>query len=65
MIQWGWNVSQFPVDFKLINERISEVLGLEVSSKAKHADINNFFLRIVRPQNFQDNNPPQRDVWLD
>lgn len=65
MIQWGWNVSEFPIDFNIINNRISEVLGIQVSSKAKHIELNNFFLRIVRPQNFQDNNPPHRDVWLD
>ncbi len=65
MIQWGWNISEFPVDFKLINDRISEVVGMQVSSKAKHIELNNFFLRIVRPQNFQDNNPPHRDVWID
>lgn len=65
MIQWGWNVSEFPVDFKRINNRISEVIGIPVSTKAKHIESNNFFLRIVRPQNFQDNNPPHRDVWID
>lgn len=65
MIQWGWNVAEFPVDFNLINERISEVVGMQVSTKAKHIELNNFFLRIVRPQNFQDNNPPHRDVWID
>lgn len=65
MIQWGWNVKEFPVDFNLINDRISQVVGTDVSAKAKHIDLNNFFLRIVRPQNFQDNNPPHRDVWID
>jgi hypothetical protein len=64
-IQWGWNISEFPIDFQLINKRISDVIGKQVSTKAKHIDLNNFFLRIVRPQNFQDNNPPHRDVWID
>lgn len=65
MIQWGWIISEFPIDFRLVHKRISEVLGIEVSTIAKHIELNNFFLRIVRPQNFQDNNPPHRDVWID
>jgi ectoine hydroxylase-related dioxygenase (phytanoyl-CoA dioxygenase family) len=65
LIQWGWNITEFPVDFQLISNRISEVIGMKVTSKAKHIELNNFFLRIVRPQNFQDNNPPHRDVWID
>ena len=65
LIQSGWNVSQFPIEIEQINKRISAIIGIDVSTKAKHVDLNNFFLRIVRPQNFQDNNPPHRDVWLD
>lgn len=64
-IQSGWNVSQFPIEIEQINKRISAIIGIDVSTEAKHVDLNNFFLRIVRPQNFQDNNPPHRDVWLD
>jgi hypothetical protein len=65
LIQYGWNISHFPIDMYSVNQRISDIIGLKVSTKAKHVDMNNFFLRIVRPQNFQDNNPPHRDVWLD
>jgi hypothetical protein len=65
LIQHGWNISHFPIDMNIVNQRISDLIGLTVSTKAKHVDLNNFFLRIVRPQNFQDNNPPHRDVWLD
>lgn len=65
LIQSGWNVSQFPIEIERINKRISAIIGIDVTTKAKHVDMNNFFLRIVRPQNFQDNNPPHRDVWLD
>jgi len=65
LIQSGWNVSQFPVEINRVNKRISAIIGVDVTTKAKHVDMNNFFLRIVRPQNFQDNNPPHRDVWLD
>ncbi len=65
LIQSGWNVSKFPVHIDLVTARISEIIGKKVTTKAKHVDMNNFFVRIVRPQNFQDNNPPHRDVWLD
>ena len=65
MIQWGWHINEFPIDFKLVHQRISEVVGIDVTTVAKHIELNNFFLRIVRPQNFQDNNPPHRDVWID
>jgi hypothetical protein len=65
LIQSGWNVDQFPIAIEKVNERISEIIDQQVSTKAKHVDMNNFFVRIVRPQNFQDNNPPHRDVWLD
>jgi hypothetical protein len=65
LIQSGWNISHFPIDMNIVNQRITDIIGITVSTKAKHVDMNNFFLRIVRPQNFQDNNPPHRDVWLD
>jgi hypothetical protein len=65
LIQNGWNVSKFPIQINAVNRRISDVIGRQVSTKAKHVEMNNFFVRIVRPQNFQDNNPPHRDVWLD
>lgn len=80
LIQYGWNVSEFPVDFQLVENRISEILGLPVSAEAKHADAKDyktgltdkvydkmqvFNLRIARPGKMQDNNPPHRDVWLD
>lgn len=65
LIQSGWNVNQFPIEIERINKRISDIISIDVTTKAKHVDMNNFFLRIVRPQNFQDNNPPHRDVWLD
>lgn len=65
MIQPGWNKDTFPIDFELVNKRVSEILGKSVSGEAKHIGIYNYFLRIVRPQKLQDNNPPHRDVWLD
>tara|TARA_B100000401_G_C52714346_1_gene675412 strand:- start:248 stop:1075 length:828 start_codon:yes stop_codon:yes gene_type:complete len=64
-IQPGWNVSSFPIDFNLVNERVSQIINKTVTAEAKHLGMYNYFLRIVRPQKFQDNNPPHRDVWID
>lgn len=64
-IKDGWKLEEFPFDLNLINNRISEILGRKVSTKAKDPNINDFYLRIVRPNCLQDNNPPHRDVWLD
>jgi len=64
-IQFGWDVCQFPIPIQHVNHRISSFLNQAVTTKAKHIDLNNFFVRIVRPSNLKDNNPPHRDVWLD
>ncbi len=80
LINYGWNVAEFPIDFSIIEERVSEMLGVRVSAEAKHvnaADFDTglstlkydkvyvFSLRIVRPGKILDNNPPHRDVWID
>jgi hypothetical protein len=65
LIQSGWHIDSFPIGFEPVNSRISEILNLAVDTKSNHIGLNNFFIRIVRPQNYQDNNPPHRDVWLD
>lgn len=80
LIQHGWNVSEFPIDFKKVEQRISAELHKEVTAEAKHLNpldfrtgltekryerMYIFNLRIVRPQKLQDNNPPHRDVWID
>lgn len=61
----GWPVSEFPIDFRIINDRLSEILGIRVSTELKGTHWNNFFFRVVRPGEFKDNNPPHRDVWVD
>jgi len=61
----GFDVSQFPIDFNVLNKRVSEIIQKEVYGEAKHLGVYHFHLRIIRPQKFQDNNPPHRDVWLD
>jgi hypothetical protein len=80
LIQHGWNVEWFPIDFSTVESRISELLGRKVSAEAQHLSPTNFDnglvsraykkmcvfnLRIVRPQKWQDNNPPHKDVWID
>lgn len=64
-IQNGWLVSEFPIDFQSINDRMSEILGVKVATELKGSKFNSFFLRIIRPREFKDNNPPHRDVWID
>jgi len=70
-IQYGFNVSEFPIDFSKVDARISELLGKDVSAEAKHIrfdhipEFYNFSMRIVRPGMAKDNNPPHRDVWID
>lgn len=80
LIQHGWNVSEFPIDFSIVEERISKILGKPVTantgytntedfdtglSKVRYETVYIFSLRIVRPGKMQDNNPPHRDVWID
>jgi len=80
LIQHGWNVAEFPVDFSIVETRISDIIGKKVSALARHLNPDNFKtglsdknyasmyvfnVRIVRPNKFQDNNPPHRDVWID
>ena len=51
-----------------INNRISELCGVEVTPKRPYSDSERFFIRIARPQSentFFDNNPPHKDIYLD
>ena len=80
LIQYGLNVAEFPIDFPIVEGRISEILGKRVTAEAKHLNPSDFDtglstlkpnkmhvfnLRIVRPQKMADNNPPHKDVWID
>jgi ectoine hydroxylase-related dioxygenase (phytanoyl-CoA dioxygenase family) len=59
-------IKDFPVDFKLLDDRISEICGTSVTANHPHQEASQkFCIRIVRPQRKTDNNPPHRDVWLD
>jgi len=56
----------FPVNFNLLDERVSEICGVPVTSNHPTQEASRqFCIRIVRPQRTTDNNPPHRDVWLD
>lgn len=65
IIQHGWHVSNFPIDFGIIDNEISKIINFEVTTDAPHINFNNFFVRIIRPSKTKDNNPPHRDVWID
>lgn len=61
----GFEREQFPLDLQVVAERISEICRAPLAVGGPHYNGRPFFLRIVRPQKQQDNNPPHRDVWLD
>lgn len=61
------SVEQFPIDYRLVEKRVSEICGIDVTSQHPDNELFEkvFCIRIVRPQRNTDNNPPHRDVWLD
>lgn len=79
-IKNGFHTKQFPILFSLVETKLSKILKRDVKSIAKHIDAKEFFkgstnfnsehvqifnIRIVRPQKFNDNNPPHKDVWIE
>jgi len=67
----GFSTDILPFDVSEIDQRISEICNCPVTTirnlfvDGKNYKINNFYLRVVRPQQFKDNNPPHRDVHLE
>lgn len=62
---WCHPVGDLGVPVEAISQRISEILGVRVSTTPPHAEFpEHFCYRVVRPRS-RDNNPPHRDVWLD
>jgi len=61
----GFEGHQFPIRLDVVAQRISEICRAPVSVAGPKYSGRPFFLRIVRPNKAQDNNPPHRDVWLD
>ena len=65
-LRYGFPLEEFPVDFRLLDDRISDICGSRVSCAHKgRVAANRFCIRVVRPRRYTDNNPPHRDVWLD
>lgn len=68
----GISMDKFPLDINEIDKRISEICETKVTAR-KIFDLGNgntytvkhFWIRVVRPQHYKDNNPPHRDVHLD
>jgi hypothetical protein len=62
---WCRGVAELPVPVAEISRRISEIVGVGVSTAPPHQEFpEHFCFRVVRPRS-RDNNPPHRDVWLD
>lgn len=58
------SVSDFPVDIRILEERISEICREKLEVKNPYDNQSIFHFRIIRP-NTNDNNPLHRDVWLE
>jgi ectoine hydroxylase-related dioxygenase (phytanoyl-CoA dioxygenase family) len=56
--------SDFPIDVKMMEERVSEICQAEVHNLNPYTKDGVFHFRIIRPQS-NDNNPLHRDVWLE
>ena len=62
---WCHAVDDLGVPAEAISQRVSELLGVPVSTRPPHDEFpEHFCYRVVRPRS-RDNNPPHRDVWLD
>lgn len=58
-------IENFPLDFHVFDEKVSDICGKKVSCKSdKQVASGYFFVRLVRPSPFRDNNPPHKDAWL-
>ena len=60
----GFPLVDLPVDLPLLEARLSEICGAEITAANPKFKSQIFFIRIIRPAGKPDNNPPHRDVWL-
>lgn len=63
----GIPLTRLPIDVARIERRISEIVGIDVTTHnpgLPPEEEQYFAVRIVRPMR-GDNNPPHRDVWID
>lgn len=58
------SVEKFPLGISAVEQRISELLGVDVRALNPYDNQSIFHFRIIRPFS-KDNNPLHRDVWLD
>lgn len=58
------DVSRFPVDITILENRISEICHTSLAVKNPFDSQTIFHYRVIRP-NSKDNNPLHRDVWLE
>jgi hypothetical protein len=63
-IQNGVDIALFPISNELLEKRIEAITGYDVESRCAELNHHTFSIRIVRPSQLTDNNPPHRDVWL-
>lgn len=67
VVEWfsrGFPLESMPIDYHLVERRIGEIVGAEVTAHNQAYGLNVFNMRVVRPHS-NDNNPLHRDVWLD
>lgn len=58
------SVDQFPVNIRLLEERISDILNVSLKVHNPFDNQKIFHFRVIRPKS-RDNNPLHRDVWLE
>ena len=63
-LRGGFRVASFPGGISRVEERVSQVCCVELTSTCPSVGWGGYFIRIVRPNLKTDNNPPHRDVWL-
>lgn len=60
------SLRNLPIPPSCLDRKVSQLCGKTVSSDVVSVPASGFFfIRIVRPSPFVDNNPPHKDVWLD
>ncbi len=61
----GFELEEMPIRLDIIEKRVSEICGITLAAKNPNLSEQRFYVRVVRPDGKNDNNPPHRDVWLD
>jgi hypothetical protein len=60
----GFPLVTLPIDYHVVERRISDIAGVQLTARNEKYGLDVFNMRIVRPGS-NDNNPLHRDVWLD